>query len=181
MKKITLLLISAFIFSIGNAQDVRKSTSGEISFFSETPVEDIDAVNKKVRGIIKPKTSDVAFVATIVGFHFEKPLMEEHFNENYMESDQYKVATFKGKIVGDVNYQKDGEYAVKAKGVLNIHGVDKDREIMGTITVKDGTMNLNSTFNVALKDHDIKIPKLVVKNIAETVRVTVNIDFLQTK
>lgn len=177
MKKVIFLILFLANFVIGFSQDLYKATSGEISFFSKTPMEDIDAVNENLKALINSKNGDVAFIATNIGFKFEKPLMEEHFNENYIESDKYKTSMFKGEIEGDVDYTKDGTYPVKAKGVLNIHGVDQAREIDGELIIKDGKLTLNSKFDVKLKDHKIKIPKLVVKNIAESVKVTVNMVF----
>ena len=141
-------------------------------------MENIDAVNKDGKALLNTKTNEFVFVVTIIGFKFKKPLMEEHFNENYMESDKYKTAHFKGQIIGDVDYLKDGEYKVKAKGVLNIHGVDKEREISGIIIIKNGSIELNSSFDVHLKDHKIKIPKMVIKNIAETVLVKIQASLL---
>ncbi len=182
MKKITFLFLFLSTFLAGYSQHIYKATSGEISFFSKTPMEDIDAVNKNLKALINTKNGDMAFIVTNIGFHFKKPLMEEHFNENYMESDKYKTSVFKGRIIGDVDFTKDGKYTVKAKGILNMHGVDKEREIDGELTIKDGKINIITEFKVNLKDHKIKIPKLVVKKIAETVKVTVNIDFeLNTK
>ena len=177
MKKATLFILLISVLRIGYSQNLYMATGGEISFFSKTPMEDIDAVNKKIKGIINIKTNEFAFISTIIGFKFQKPLMEEHFNENYMESDKYKVASFKGKIINDVDFTKDGKYPVKVKGVLNIHGVEKEREIEGTLVINAGKINVASTFDVKLKDHKVKIPKLVVKNISEMVKVTVNIDF----
>jgi len=177
MKKITLVVLILSTVIVGYSQNLYKSVSGEISFFSETPMENIDAVNKDVKSLINTKNGDIAFIVTNVGFHFEKPLMEEHFNENYMESDKYKVSMFKGKILGDVDFTKDGNYPVKAKGVLNMHGVDKEREIEGSLIIKDGIINVVTEFNVKLEDHKIDIPKLVVKNIAEIVKVKVNVNF----
>lgn len=163
-------------FLVGYAQDIYKTSSGEVSFFSETPMENIDAVNKKVRGLINKKNNEFAFITTIIGFKFEKPLMEEHFNENYMESDKYKTAMFKGKISGDVDYTKNGEYSVEAKGVLNVHGVDQERTIEAKIIVSEGKLTINSKFQIKLEDHKIDIPKLVIKNIAEVVDVNVKMD-----
>ena len=171
---ILFLMLSKNFFS----QEIYKSSQTEISFFSEAPMENIDAVNKDGKALLNTKTNELVFVVTIIGFKFKKPLMEEHFNENYMESDKYKTAHFKGQIIGDVDYLKDGEYKVKAKGVLNIHGVDKEREIEGIITIKNGTIELNSSFDVNLKDHKIKIPKMVIKNIAETVLVKIQASLL---
>lgn len=168
-----LFIVCLLTVGINLPAQIYKSNSCEITFFSEAPMENIDAVNKDGKSILNTKTNELVFVVTIIGFKFKKPLMEEHFNENYMESDKYKTAHFKGQVIGDVDYLKDGEYNVKAKGVLNIHGVDQEREISGVITVKNGTIELNSSFDVQLKDHKIKIPKMVIKNIAETVKVTV--------
>ncbi|MCW8991453.1 MAG: YceI family protein, partial [Flavobacteriales bacterium] len=173
MRTITIiicLLVSTISIS---AQDLYKATDGEISFFSEAPVENISAINKDVKALINAKNAEVAFIVTNVGFKFEKPLMEEHFNENYMESHKYKVSVFKGKIIDEVDFTKDGTYEVTAKGTLDIHGVTVEREIKGTLTISNGKINLTAEFDVALKDHKIKIPKVVVKNIAEVVKVTV--------
>ena len=177
MKQHILLLFLSGILQTSFSQEIYKATSGEISFFSETPVEDIDATNKLVKALINTKNNEVVFITTIIGFHFKKPLMEEHFNENYMESDKYKAALFKGVMNGDVDYKKDGEYSVKAKGVLNIHGVDKEREIDGKIIVKGETIELNAEFDVKLADHDIEVPKLVMTKIAEIVSVKMEVNF----
>ena len=177
MKKFTFLILFLTTVIIGYSQNLYKATSGEISFFSETPMENIDAVNKDIKALINTKNGDVAFMVANRGFKFEKPLMEEHFNENYMESDKYKASIFKGKIVGNVDFTKDGVYQVKAKGTLTVHGVEKEREIDGELIIKDGIMSITSSFNIKLKAHKIKIPKLVVKNIAETVKTTVNLNF----
>ena len=141
MKNSFLLILFLSIFIVGNSQNLYKATSGEISFFSETPMENIDAVNKNLKALINTKNGDVAFIVTNVGFKFEKPLMEEHFNENYMESDKYKTSMFKGKIEGSVDFTKDGTYQVKAKGTLNIHGVDQEREIEGKLIIKEGKID----------------------------------------
>ncbi len=177
MRTITIIICLLFSSISLSAQDLYKATDGEISFFSEAPVENISAINKDVKALINAKNAEVAFIVTNVGFKFEKPLMEEHFNENYMESHKYKVSVFKGKIVDEVDFTKDGTYEVTAKGALDIHGVTVEREIKGTLTISNGKINLTTEFDVALKDHKIKIPSVVVKNIAEVVKVTVNINF----
>ena len=153
-----------------------KSTETEISFFSEAPLENIEALNKKGKSLIKTSTNDIAWVVSIRGFHFEKPLMEEHFNENYMETEKgeaYKTATFKGKINEDVDWGKDGVYKVTATGDLTIHVVTKKRTIEGELEIKGGKIMLMSEFQVKLEDHKVEIPKMVLKNIAETVDVKV--------
>lgn len=173
MKNLVLVLILLSGMGIVKAQNLYKTTSSDVNFFSATSMEDIKAKSKEALSIINTLNNEIAVVVGVRTFHFESALMEEHFNENYMESDKYKTAHFKGQVIGGVDYLKDGEYKVKAKGVLNIHGVDKEREISGIITIKNGTIELNSSFDVHLKDHKIKIPKMVIKNIAETIKVTV--------
>lgn len=159
------------------AQTLYTSTSSEISFFSEAPLENIQAVNKDAKSLINTSNNEIAVIIGIRSFKFEKALMEEHFNENYMESDKYKTAVFKGKINEAIDFSKDGTYNVSATGNLNIHGIDQERTLKGTITIKGNMTVLNSKFKVALKDHKIKIPKAVVSNIAEVVDVTVTINY----
>ena len=176
------VIFLVLLFSIGTnnlfSQEIYKSSQTEISFFSETPVENIDAISKEGKALLNTKTNELVFITAIIEFKFKKPLMEEHFNESYMESDHYKTAYFKGKIIEEVDYSKNGEFSVKARGILNIHGVDKEREIAGTIVIKNGVIELNASFDVDLKDHQIKIPKIVVKNIAEKIKVTVQASLL---
>ncbi|PCJ23392.1 MAG: hypothetical protein COA97_11695 [Flavobacteriales bacterium] len=177
MKRIILLVLFVSTFLVGNSQNLYKATSGEISFFSETPLENIDAINKDIRALINTKNGEFAFIVANIGFKFKKPLMQEHFNENYMESDKYKASMFKGEIIGVVDFTKDGKYPITVKGILNIHGVDKEREIAGEIIILNNKMTVITKFDIKVKDHKIKIPKLVIKNIAETVKVTVNVNF----
>lgn len=177
MLRVLSLTILLSICVLGYSQKVFVSNSGEISFFSETPVENIDATNKSVKGIINAENKEIAIVTDIIGFHFDKPLMEEHFNENYLESDKYKTAYYKGKIEGEVDYNKDGKYPVKSSGVLSIHGVEQKREIQGEIIVSGQNITLLSDFDVNLSDHKIKVPKLVTKKLAETIKVKVNMSF----
>ncbi len=171
-----ILTFTLLVLSINLSAQLYTATDGNISFFSETPIENIDAINKTLKAVVNTENGEVAFAVTNIGFRFEKPLMEEHFNENYIESDKYKLSTFKGKITGEtLDFSKDGKYAVKAKGKLDLHGVEKDREIEGTIEVKEGKIYLLSDFGILLEDHKIKIPKIVTEKIAETVLVKVNI------
>ena len=171
-----LLFIGLAVLSNGYTQNIYNAIDGEVSFFSETPLENIEALNKTLKALINTDNGEIAFVVTNVGFKFDKPLMEEHFNENYIESDKYKVSTFKGKLSGDLlDFSKDGTYKVKAKGTLDLHGVEKEREIEGNIEIKDGKIYLKGEFEISLKEHKIKIPKIVTEKIAENVLVRVNI------
>ena len=174
-KKITMCLL-ALPFAL--SAQLMKSESSEIKFFSEAPMENIEAVTTKSSGVINTKNNQMALVIPIKSFEFEKALMQEHFNENYLESDKYKNATFKGFIDGKINWKKDGEYETSATGTLNIHGVEQERTIKGKLIVKDGKVSLSSKFNVKLEDHKIKIPQAVFMNIAEVVEVTMSMSLI---
>ena len=177
MRNLILLFLFVLSISVGYSQNLYKATDGSITFFSETPMENIDAVNKDVKALINTKNGDIAFIVANIGFHFKKPLMEEHFNENYMESDKYKTSVYKGKIINEIDYSVDGTYEVAVKGKLNVHGVEKEREMTGNLTVKGDKISITSKFDIKVEDHDIDIPKLVVKNIAETIKVSVKLNF----
>lgn len=178
MKKIIFLLL---ISIHANAQGIFKWSEGEISFFSATPIEDIDAHNKSVSSFINTATKEVVFVVPVRGFKFKNATMEEHFNEKYVESDKYKDATFQGKIKEEIDFSKDGEYKVTCPGKMKIHGVEKGVTPAGTLTIKNGTISLKCEFDVALKDYNIAVPKLVVKNIAEVIPVKLNGNYLPYK
>jgi hypothetical protein len=175
MKKTALLivfLISGFLVS---AQTIYKGTdSTVVSFFSHTSMEDIDGKNKTVTAVVL-KADDGTFVCQISnkGFHFHSGLMEEHFNENYMESEKYKNSTFKGKIVEKVDYTKDGVTNVTLDGKMDIHGVSKDVKVPATVTVKGDQVTVNAKFPVVMKDYNIRIPEAVGNKLSESVDVTV--------
>jgi hypothetical protein len=171
MKRIIFCI--ALLGSIATqAQNVFTTNSGTVSFFSEAPLENIDATSTKANCILNVSNGDVVSIIAIRSFKFEKALMEEHFNEKYLESDKFKDATFKGKITEPLSVDKDTTYKVNVKGTITIHGVEKPAEYTADYTVKNGMPSIQGSFNVALKDHDIAIPKLVIQNIAEVVRVT---------
>ncbi len=175
MKK--LLIFISLISSTTAFSQVVKSTSTDISFFSETPVENISAVSKKTNAAINLDSKAIAFSVPIKSFTFEKALMQEHFNENYMESGKYPLASFKGKINTSEDLKANGVHKVTATGKLNIHGVEQDRTFDGTITTKDGVMTLSSAFKVKLVDHKIERPSLLLQNIAEVIDVKLKAQF----
>lgn len=174
-----LLLITTFLLTClaGIGQEIYSCKSPKLSFFSSAPLEDISAVSERGVSAINVKTKAIYFKVPMNTFKFKKALMQEHFNENYIESEKFPFAEYKGKFAEDVDFSKNGAYPVTVEGVLSLHGVEKSYKGKGTITVKDGKFNVNSKFNVTVADHKIKIPSLVVKNIAEVVEVTVNADY----
>ncbi len=181
MKQIIILLaVVSLSFTHVNAQKIF-TKNGTISFFSKTSLEDIKADNNQVMSVLNTQTGEFQFSMLIKSFRFQKALMEEHFNENYMESDEFPKATFKGAItdIKAVNFSKDAVYTVTVNGDLTIHGVTKKASAAGTITISAGKVSAASKFPVKLSDYNISIPKLVKDNIAETIEVTVNCQFDQ--
>ena len=176
MKKITIIALILFCgFNASFAQKYLTRT-GKISFFSSTPVENIEAFNNEVASIVDSKSGDVVFQAPIKSFKFEKELMQEHFNDDYMESNKFPKAEFKGTIddIGNVNFSKDGTYNVKTTGKLTIHGVTNNVTVPGTITVKGNEITVNSKLKVKTADYGIKIPGIVASKVANEIEVTVN-------
>lgn len=172
MKKM-IFALALLAFGYAKAQ-IYVSKSCEISFFSSAPLENITAVDKATKPLLNTANGEVKFKITIKGFTFEKQLMQEHFNENYMESEKYPYAEFKGNINEKVDYTKDGTTDVTVTGKMTIHGVEKERTIKGKITVKGKEITIECKFDVALKDHNITVPELMFQKIAETVEVKVN-------
>jgi hypothetical protein len=163
---------SLLLLLVGSANaQIYLAKTCEISFFSANSMGDITAVNKTSKPIMDISTGDVQVKISIQGFVFPDPLMQEHFNENYLESDKYPDATFKGKINEPVDYTRDGVTKVTVKGNLEMHGVKKDINFDGTITVKGVEVILETRFKIHIADFHIKIPSLVVKNIAEDIDV----------
>lgn len=175
IKKIFLLLIIVSA-QVSHAQLLRQESSS-LSFFSNAPMEDIYAESKKCISAIDAKKKTFVFIMKPKNFVFKNPLMQEHFNENYMESEKFPKATFSGKITGDFNINADGKYPVKVNGKLNIHGVEKEREISGNIIVKNGKVSIESKFAVKLEEHGVKIPSMMTKKIAEVVEINVNVNY----
>ncbi|WP_345949568.1 YceI family protein [Mucilaginibacter sp. PAMB04274] len=172
MKHIVMIFI-AWMHISQAIQGTYVCKNARISLFSKAPLEDIDAVSQKGTSVFNATTGDLAFSVPIRSFQFQKSLMQEHFNENYMESDKYANASFKGKIQQLPALDKDGTYAITATGVFEVHGVKQNRTINGKITVNKGVVSMASEFMVQCKDHKIEIPTIVFKNIAETIRVQV--------
>lgn len=176
MKKWYCLLIVLLILHNAGAQDILITKRGQVSFFSKTPLENIDAQNNEVSSVLNKQNGEIVFAVLIKGFHFERALMEEHFNENYMESDKFPKSIFRGKVnnITSVDIVKDGSYAVTADGDLTIHNITKKVNLSGTILVKAGQPELHCKFKIVLKDYNIQIPSLVADKIEETINVSVD-------
>ncbi|HET8752870.1 MAG TPA: YceI family protein [Salinimicrobium sp.] len=161
-----------------SAQKFYKATAVEADFFSSAPIEDIHAASKKGISVLNSETGEISFKINTNTFQFPKSLMQEHFNEKFIESDKYPAATFRGNIKNPINFNRNGEYSVILLGVLDIHGIKNNREIPAEIIVQNGKISLKSNFQVACKDHNIKIPQILWQNIAEVVEVKVNANYI---
>ncbi|HLF62270.1 MAG TPA: YceI family protein [Saprospiraceae bacterium] len=178
MKIIASVLIVVVATLQGYAQKYF-TRDGKISFSSDAPMEKIEAVNNKVSSVLDIQTGDLEFAVLIKSFHFAKALMEDHFNENYLESNKYPKATFKGKItnLADMKLTLNGDYRAAVQGDLTIHGVTKPVQADGTLSVLNGVIHATSTFDITVADYNIEIPKVVRENIAKIVQIRVDINY----
>lgn len=177
MKNILGLLLTLTILSNVNAQDKFFTKTGKIYFNCTGGVEKIEATNKTTTCVLDTKSGMMQFSLLMKGFEFERALMMEHFNENYVETEKFPKSTFVGAIVnnGDVSYGKDGSYAVRVKGKLTMHGETKDVEAPGKIVVKGGKVTAVSDFSLKLSDFGIKIPGAVQDKISNDVKISVDL------
>ncbi len=177
MKKI--ILIAALVASAnGVFAQTYMTRTAKISFNATSPKspEKIEAVNNEAASILNSKTGDFVFQLPIKSFKFERELMQQHFNENYMESDKFPKSDFKGKLsdMNSVNLAKDGTYNVTVAGKLTIHGATKDVSVPGTVTVKGKEVTAKAKFNVKLADYNIVIPGVVSDKLAKEAIITID-------
>ena len=171
MKNLTFCIVLGISVYV-HAQTRFEVVDGKIDFTSDAPLELIQAKSDKAQGIIDPKTLQFAFIVGTGSFKgFNSELQRQHFNEKYMETDKYYQSSFSGVIQEPVDFKKDGVYKVNAKGSLLIHGKKQLRTIPGTVTVKDGKVEVDSDFKVTLADHDITVPKVVNQKVATEIYV----------
>lgn len=179
LKFALVFLIFNILFLRAQAQ-LYEVNSGSIDFVSEAKLELIKASSNDLKGRLDPGKKLFAFVVKIASFNgFNSPLQKEHFNENYMESKKYPKASFAGKIIESIDFQKDGTYSVRAKGQLSIHGVEQERIIKSQLEVSGQKIRVQATFTVPLSDHNITIPKIVYQKIAEEISVTVDAEMVK--
>jgi polyisoprenoid-binding protein YceI len=178
MKRLTFLILFLSVAFTVNAQKYI-TRDGYISFYSHTAVEDIKGDNNQVASVFDISTGELVFQVLIKSFHFDRALMEEHFNENYMESDKYPKSTFKGKIsnLAEVNFSNNGTYKVKVEGDLTIHGVTNKISAEGILEVIKGGINASSKFNINPEDYKINIPGVVSDKINKNLEVTVSMKY----
>ena len=175
MKRVALLVfLLVACLQLCHAQRF-KSIVSHIRFFSDAPLEDVEAINESVSSMIDATQKTMVIMVPIADFEFKKKLMQEHFNENYLESDKYPSAIFKGKIQGWDG--SDGTFEPVAVGTLEMHGVVQEVEIKGQLTKKEDEVTLSTVFDIRIEDYKIKVPKAVFYKIAEVVQVTAKITY----
>jgi hypothetical protein len=181
MKKLIFSVL--IILIVGGSSYGQKyfTRTGYVRFFSATPVENIEAKNNQASCIVDLESGEVVSKMLMTAFLFEKALMQEHFNENYVESDKFPQASLKGKILNlkEIDWSKSGKSDVALDAEITLHGVSKKFSIKGTVEKLDGKLVAQATFIVLPSDFDIKIPKAVANNIAKEVQVTVKFDLEQ--
>jgi polyisoprenoid-binding protein YceI len=174
----SIISCSFMLLGINTSAQRYFTKTGKISFDATAPAspENIVAKNRAVTCVIDTKTGQLQFAVLMKSFEFERALMQEHFNENYVESDKFPKAEFKGQVDNNtaIDYSKDGSYNAKVKGKLTIHGETKDVETSGKIVVKDGKLQLLADFSVVLSDYKITIPTLVADKVAKSAKISVD-------
>ena len=174
MKRCALVSLILFSVTICSGQ-VYMTKNGNIKLSSDTPLETIRAVNKDVEAAVDLKNRNIAFSLPLKSFVFRKSLMQEHFNENYVESDKYPRSTFSGSFGETVPKGQDGSFPVKVKGRLTLHGVTRDVEIPGTFVRKGNVLTGTANFKLNPTDYKIKIPFIVREKIEKETSIEVNI------
>lgn len=171
-----LFVASLLLFSFASQAQRYMTRNAHISFFSEAPLENIEAHNRQVNAAFDADKGELVFRVLMKSFEFEKALMQEHFNENYVESHKFPNATFTGTVTNlfEINLSKSGTYPAKVEGELNIRGIAKPVKETGTFEVKGDDITGKCVFNVKLSDYNITIPRAVVNNISETIEIRVD-------
>ena len=177
MKKLAFLTIGVLFFTMAGLAQQYVTKNGFIRFYSDASTEKVEATNRQVNAAMDITTGDFVFRVLMKSFTFEKALMQEHFNENYVESDKFPNATFLGKIINikEVNTSKYGNYPVTVEGKLTIHGETKQVSEKGTFEVLEGKLIGKAKFIITLSDYKISIPNTVINNIAKTIEITVEV------
>lgn len=172
--KAWIILTASCVIGFSAAAQVYTTRAGSINFFSKTPLEDIKATNNQVYAAVDLSKKTIAFSMLLKSFLFRKDLMQEHFNENYVESDKFPKSTFRGTFTGDVEPGKTN--TVQVQGVLSLHGVEKDFSTTATIDLKDQNLLGQAKFQLVPEDFNITIPGIVRDKIAKQIDVQVIID-----
>lgn len=178
MKNLFLLTFVLFFINSSFAQDKYFTKNGIITFDATTSTspEKVSALNKSAACVLDTKTGNIQFSVLMQGFEFEQALMREHFHENYLESEKFPKAIYKGQISNPslINYSKNGTYEVQVKGQMQMHGITKSLETKGKLIVNNGKISVNANFNILLADYDVLVPRLVGDKVGKTASIKVD-------
>lgn len=177
MKKFGILIGCILLIASGaQAQSKYFTKTGRITFYSKAPLEDIEASTKTAAAVLDAASGALQFSVLMKGFEFKKALMQEHFNENYVESDKFPNGEFKGIVINnpEINYNKPGSYPAQIKGKLTIHGVTKDVATTGTVIVEADGIKTSSVLTISLSDYNIKRPAMVREKLSNTIQISVD-------
>lgn len=153
------------------AQTIYTSDSSSVSFYSHTPIEDIEAVNAAATSMMEMSLKNIQFQVPTSAFQFENKMMQKHFNDGYLEPRKFPYATFRGKLSDSLDLSIDTVYRVEAIGMLNVHGIDRVGTFKGEMVCKDSIAALTVAFKIILADHGVKIPGAIFDNVAKEVEV----------
>lgn len=188
MKSITLkncilsVLFLTLLLSVKYQNNIFSTSNGKVNFTSEAPLEIIKASSNKLAGILNIDDKEFVFSVKMNSFEgFNSPLQRTHFNENYIESEKYPEARFKGKIIEDIKFNTSGTYKIRAKGKFSVHGKENPTTINCVLVINKNEILINSTFKVLLKDYDIQIPTIVNQKLAEQINVSVKVSMKPKK
>lgn len=175
-----LWLFLFFPWFLSAQQGLFESYRSRVDFVSDAPLELIKASSNQLRGFLDPQKKTFAFRIPSNSFDgFNSPLQKIHFNENYIEASRYPEATFKGKIIEQVDLAVDGDFMVRAKGALMIHGVEQERIIRVKLKLNKGVLFATAEFSILLQEHNISVPKVVNQKIAEDIFIKVEMEMVK--
>jgi len=173
MKYLFIIFLS-FLNIHQGVQDLYTCKNAKVTLFSSALIEDIKAASPSGVSVYSAATGELDFSVAISSFKFDKAFMQQHFNSDYMESDKFPNAVFKGRIPEHIDITKDGTYTVSATGELTVHGITQKRTVQGNLAVKNGIITMSSEFMVKCADHNIDIPQILFYHIAENIKITVS-------
>ena len=180
MKMVAVTVVAVVVLQgfLSGQEPLWLAERGSIEFSSDAPLEIIRAKSSHLRGAINTANNSFAFTVDINSFEgFNSEIQQVHFLENYLEARQYPQATFTGKLIEEIPFTTPGTYSVRAKGILTIHGISKERIIRGSLVVNGNGGTLSTSFTIPVTDHGIDIPRIVQQKIAEQIEVQVDVPF----
>jgi polyisoprenoid-binding protein YceI len=182
-RTLILLLLAILIAAAASAQDRYFTRGGKIYFDATSSSEKIESINNQGTSVFDTKTGQFEFAVLMKGFEFEKALMQDHFHENYVESEKYPKSVFKGTIVDltKIDFSKDGVYAATVKGNLSLHGVTKEVIAPATFAIKGGKISAKASFKILLADFNVTIPSLVADKVSKTASINVDATYDKMK